>query len=152
MAPSGRLPPRTQECTGDPVATQQQLWLHTAPGALPRLWQAEAGEDRDCFCRQLITCIGNRRALLGPIGAALDRVKRRLGRKRRRVFDALAGSGVVLRFLKAPASYLASNDIEDFAVAGARCFLHNRSTVDMAALQRQRQTQVLERLCLVERH
>ena len=60
------------------------------------------GEDPDYLSRQLITYIGNKRALLGQIGGAVERVKRRLGRDRLRIFDAFSGSGVVSRFFKGP--------------------------------------------------
>jgi adenine-specific DNA-methyltransferase len=94
----------------------------------------DRAEDPEYLSRQLITCIGNKRALLGPISTAIDRVKRRLGKDRLRVLDAFAGSGVVSRFFKAHASFLASNDIEDYAAVSARCFLRNRSTVDLPLL------------------
>lgn len=89
-----------------------------------------AFEDPEYLCRQLITYIGNKRALLGQIGAAVEAVKRRLGKPKLRVFDVFSGSGVVSRYLKAHASYLASNDIEDYAATIVRCYLRNRSTVD----------------------
>jgi len=92
-------------------------------------------EHPDYTSRQLVTCLGNKRALLGPIGVALESVKRRLGRDKLRVLDALAGSGVVSRYLKASASYLASNDLEEYAAVAGRCFLTNRSIVDVVALQ-----------------
>ena len=92
-------------------------------------------EHHDYTSRQLITCLGNKRALLGPVGVALDRVKRRLGRDQLRVFDAFAGSGVVSRYFKASASYLASNDLEEYAAVVGRCFLSNRSRVDEVALR-----------------
>ena len=92
-------------------------------------------EDPDYLCRQLITYIGNKRALLGPIGRAVEAVKQRLNKSRLRMFDAFSGSGVVSLYLKAHASYLASNDIEDYATAIARCHLRNHSTVDFAALR-----------------
>lgn len=91
-------------------------------------------ENPDYLSRQLITYIGNKRSLLGQIGAAVEQVKHRLGREKLRVFDVFAGSGVVSRFLKAHASFLASNDLEDYAAVTARCYLRNRSTVDAAAL------------------
>jgi adenine-specific DNA-methyltransferase len=93
-------------------------------------------EDPDYLSRQLVTCIGNKRALLGPIGSAVERVKRRLGKERLRVFDAFSGSGVVSRFLKAHASLLVSNDLEDYAAVIGRCYLHNWSSVDLAAVSR----------------
>ena len=101
------------------------------------LWADDsAGEDPDYLSRQLITYIGNKRALLGHIGTAVERVKRRLGKDRLRVFDAFSGSGVVSRFFKAHASFLVSNDLEEYAALTARCYLRNRSTVDLAALSR----------------
>ena len=95
---------------------------------------ALAFEDPEYLCRQLITYIGNKRALLGQIGAAVEAVKRRLGKPKLRVFDVFSGSGVVSRYLKAHASYLASNDIEDYAATIARCYLRNHSTVDFPLL------------------
>lgn len=83
---------------------------------------------------QLITCIGNKRALLAPIESALDEIGRRLGGRKLRMLDAFAGSGVVSRLFKGWASYLVSNDIEDYAVAIARCFMSNRSDVDFTRL------------------
>ena len=91
-------------------------------------------EDPDYLCRQLITYIGNKRALLAPIGQAVATVKRRLNKTKLRAFDVFSGSGVVSRYLKAYASHLVSNDMEDYAAATSRCYLRNRSTVDFAAL------------------
>jgi len=99
------------------------------------LWMDDPiAEDSDYLSRQLITYIGNKRALLGHIGTAVNRVKSKLGKDRLRVFDAFSGSGVVSRFLKAHASHLISNDLEDYAAVTARCYLRNRSTVDLARL------------------
>ena len=64
------------------------------------------------------------------------RVKRRLGRDRLRIFDAFAGSGVVSRFFKAHAHSLVSNDFEDYAAVVGRCYLRNRSTVNLARVGR----------------
>lgn len=93
-----------------------------------------SGEDPDYLSKQLITYIGNKRALLGPIGDAVDRARRRLGKDRLRIFDAFAGSGVVSRLFKSRASYLAANDLEEYAAVVGRCYLRNRRDVDMDAL------------------
>lgn len=93
-------------------------------------------ENPDYLSRQLITYIGNKRALLTQIGKAVEQVKRRLGKRRLKVFDAFSGSGVVSRFLKTHASLLVSNDIEDYATLTSRCYLRNRSEVDLAAISR----------------
>jgi adenine-specific DNA-methyltransferase len=91
-------------------------------------------EDPRYLTRQLITYLGNKRRLLGAIGAAVERVKRRLGVSRLQVMDPFCGSGAVSRLFKAHASRLISNDIEDYAAVTARCYLTNRSAVDMPAL------------------
>ena len=46
------------------------------------------------------------------------------------------GSGVVSRFFKAHASLLISNDLESYAAVTGRCYLRNRSTMDLAELAR----------------
>ena len=91
-------------------------------------------EDPDYLTRQIITYIGNKRALLGQIGQVVEGVKRRMGKERLRVFDVFSGSGIVSRYLKAHASMLISNDIEDYASVVGRCYLRNRSAVDLRAL------------------
>ncbi len=91
-------------------------------------------EDSNYLSNQLITYIGNKRALLGQIGKAVTCVKKRTGKEHLRVFDAFSGSGVVSRFLKAHASFIVSNDFEDYAAVIARCYLRNRSSVNFIAL------------------
>jgi adenine-specific DNA-methyltransferase len=106
-------------------------------GRQDSLWADEpSAEDPAYLSRHLITYIGNKRSLLGQIGGAVERVKRRLGKRRLRVFDAFSGSGVVSRFLKAHASLIVSNDLEEYAAVTARCYLWNRSTVDLPAIAR----------------
>ena len=91
-------------------------------------------EDPNYLSNQLITYIGNKRALLGQIGQAVMHVKKRTGKEHLRVFDAFSGSGAVSRFLKAHASFIVSNDFEDYAAVIARCYLRNRSSVDFMTL------------------
>lgn len=111
------------------------------------LWMdAPTTEDPAYLSKQLITYIGNKRALLGHIGVAVERVKQRLGKQRLKFFDAFSGSGVVSRYMKAHASLLVSNDIEDYAATIARCHLRNRSTVDFATLA-EIVAQLNERVC-----
>ena len=93
-------------------------------------------EDPNYLSNQLITYIGNKRALLEQIGKAVMCVKKRTGKEHLRVFDAFSGSGVVSRFLKAHASFLVSNDFEDYAAVISRCYLRNRSSVNFTALSK----------------
>jgi adenine-specific DNA-methyltransferase len=110
---------------------QHLLWSE----AQTSLWdEAPVAEDPRYLTRQLITYIGNKRALLGPIGMAIERVKRRLDKKKLRVADLFSGSGIVSRYLKAHASLIISNDIEDYATVIAHCYLRNRSTVDLQTI------------------
>jgi adenine-specific DNA-methyltransferase len=92
------------------------------------------GEDPEYLSRQLITYIGNKRALLEQIEAAVREVKRSLGKNRIRFFDLFSGSGVVSRLLKAHSSLVVSNDIEPYAAVISRCYLQNRSAVDLDGL------------------
>ncbi len=92
-------------------------------------------EHPDYLSRQLITYIGNKRSLIGHIDKAVSRVKERLGKTRLRIFDAFAGSGVVSRFFKRHADLLLSNDLENFAAVAGRCFLRNRSSVNLERLR-----------------
>lgn len=117
------------------LAHMQVVRLAQSQAVQASLWGNEpVAEDPDYLARQLITYIGNKRALLGQIGAAVERVKSRLGKHRLRIFDAFSGSGVVSRFFKAHASLVVSNDLEDYAAVVGRCYLRNRSEVDVQAL------------------
>ena len=85
--------------------------------------------------QQLITYIGNKRALLDPIESSIVKVRDRLGGRLLRTLDVFSGSGVVSRLLKGHSSYLAANDLEDYAAAVSRCFLANQSEVDWPKVQ-----------------
>ncbi len=83
-------------------------------------------ENPDFLSKQLITYIGNKRALLPFIGKGLERVKTRLGKSRLRCFDVFSGSGVVTRFLKQHSQELYANDLEAYSRVINRCYLTNR--------------------------
>jgi adenine-specific DNA-methyltransferase len=93
-------------------------------------------ENPDYLTKQLLTYIGNKRALLEPIGDAVAIVKSRLGRDNLTCWDAFSGSGVVARFLKAHSSHLIVNDLEDYSAVVNRCHLTNRSEVDLNEMSR----------------
>lgn len=91
-------------------------------------------EEPGFLSEQLITCIGNKRALLNQIGVAVAKVKERIGNSHLRTLDAFSGSGVVSRYFKGHSSVLISNDIEDYACVVGRCYLSNRNEVDLDGL------------------
>lgn len=85
--------------------------------------------------QQIVTYLGNKRALLPFIEKALDHVCEKLGRTRLSLGDLFSGSGIVSRFFKRYASLLVANDLEDYARVINHCFLANRSEVDWEALE-----------------
>jgi D12 class N6 adenine-specific DNA methyltransferase len=87
-------------------------------------------EESAYLSQQLVTYIGNKRAMLGPIEEAIKAVQQRTGRTKLRILDAFSGSGVVSRMLKQHASELIVNDLEDYARCVSECYLANRSGVD----------------------
>jgi adenine-specific DNA-methyltransferase len=93
------------------------------------------GENPAYLSRQLITYIGNKRALLPFIGEALARVTRRLGKDRLSVFDVFSGSGIVSRFFKRYAQKLLVNDLEVYAETVSRCYLHNQTRDGLLRLE-----------------
>ena len=119
------------------MTDQERLLLGSLDCRQVSLWADDpSAEDPDYLSRQLITYIGNKRALLGQVANAVEQVKQRLGKTKLRVLDAFSGSGVVSRLLKAHSSLLISNDLEDYCAVIGRCYLRNRSTVDLPALAR----------------
>lgn len=92
-------------------------------------------ENSDYLTHQIITYIGNKRALLPFIEQGVNRVCTRLSKEQLRVFDVFSGSGVVARSLKSRASLLLVNDIEEYSAIINKCYLSNKSTLDIPLLQ-----------------
>ncbi len=80
-------------------------------------------ENNDYLTKQLITYIGNKRALLDFIGRGVDEARRRLGRETFTFADMFSGSGVVSRYVKRGAGYILSNDLEGYCRTIAMCYL-----------------------------
>ena len=84
---------------------------------------------------QLITYIGNKRSLLDFIGGGVHEVQKRLGRDKLTCLDVFAGSGIVSRYLKQYASAITVNDLENYSCIINRCYLSNKSKIDIEKLQ-----------------
>lgn len=93
-------------------------------------------EEPSYLCEQLITYIGNKRALLPFLEESIRHVCQRAGRQKLACLDLFSGSGVVSRLLKRYASVLYANDLETYARVLNECYLSNRSTVDTRELER----------------
>lgn len=91
-------------------------------------------EDPKYLSNQVVTYIGNKRALLPFIGRAVRLVKERIGKEKLAIFEPFTGSGIVARSLKKHASRLVVNDLEDYTIPLGECYLANRSDVNAKAI------------------
>jgi adenine-specific DNA-methyltransferase len=94
-----------------------------------------ARENTEFLARQLITCIGNKRALLDFIGEGIKKVQKRLGRNRLKIFDVFSGSGIAARYFKRFSDLLIVNDLEKYSAVINQCYLSNRSDLNIALLR-----------------
>jgi adenine-specific DNA-methyltransferase len=95
----------------------------------------EEAENPDFLTRQIITYIGNKRALLRFIARGVDMVRRRLNKTKLSMFDVFSGSGIAARYFKGFAELLLVNDLEKYAELINRCYLSNREELDIPALE-----------------
>lgn len=105
----------------------------------------DSAEDPRYLSEQLITYIGNKRALLGLIAQGVERVQQRLGGRRLSAADLFSGSGIVSRFLKRFSHTLYVNDWEDYARVISACYLHNNSPALQERL-RTRHAELVQRI------
>ena len=87
------------------------------------------------FSSHLITYIGNKRRLLPFLYEGFSKIRDRIGKDKLVVFDGFAGSGASARLLKAFASDLYVNDLENYAETINRAYLANKSEVDLYKLE-----------------
>ena len=97
-------------------------------------------KNKDYLSDDLLTYIGNKRALLSLISSGLAQIKSRLGKPCLSCLDLFSGSGAVSRLMKSHASHLVSNDFEDYTQVVNQCYLANRSDFDEAAYHEARMT------------
>jgi adenine-specific DNA-methyltransferase len=91
-------------------------------------------ENEDYLNKQIITYIGNKRALLPFINDGLNKVLMRLNKQKIKTFDVFSGSGVVARYLKAYSSKIIVNDLEKYSEIINNCYLSNSSEINMQKL------------------
>lgn len=87
--------------------------------------------DDPFFTTQLITYIGNKRGLLPFINKGIEEVKKSLGKKKLITLDGFVGSGATARLLKYHSNELWVNDLEDYCEVLNKCYLSNRSEIDL---------------------
>lgn len=79
------------------------------------------------FSSHLITYIGNKRRLLPFLYKGFSKIRDKMGKDKLVVFDGFVGSGATARLLKAFASEIHVNDLEDYAETVNRAYLANKS-------------------------
>lgn len=82
-------------------------------------------ENQDFLTSQIITYIGNKRALLGDIENELVACKKELGKERCTCLDLFSGSGIAARMMKQHADVLIANDLEQYSYVLNSCYLAN---------------------------
>lgn len=82
------------------------------------------------FTTQLSTYIGNKRGLLPFINQGVQKIKKKLSKKKLITLDGFSGSGSVARLLKYHSNQLWVNDFEDYCEVLNKCYLANKSEID----------------------
>lgn len=94
-----------------------------------------SAENTDFLQEQLITYIGNKRALLPFIEQGVKIVQKQLNKQKLDCIDIFSGSGIVARFLKQYSNTLFVNDLELYSTIINKCYLSNKSQIDEAKLR-----------------
>lgn len=89
-------------------------------------------ENPDFLTSQIITYIGNKRALLGDIEKEIISCKDELGKERCTCLDLFSGSGITARMMKKHADVLIANDLEQYSYMLNSCYLANTHDFDKA--------------------
>ena len=87
-------------------------------------------DDTKYLQSQLITYIGNKRALLDFIGSSVQIVQNSLGRDKLYCLDIFAGSGIVSRYLKQYSAAITANDLEKYSYIINQCYLTDKSKIE----------------------
>ncbi|MBQ0166213.1 MAG: DNA adenine methylase [Treponema sp.] len=90
-------------------------------------------ENPDFLTSQIITYIGNKRALIGDIEKELISCKKELGKERCTCVDLFSGSGIASRMMKKHADVLIANDLEQYSYVLNSCYLTNTCDFDRKA-------------------
>lgn len=93
-------------------------------------------ENPEYLTEQIITYLGNKRALLSFIETAVKEIQNELEKEKLDIVDMFSGSGVVSRFLKKYANSLYSNDLEAYCETINNCYLSNREEIDFKKLEK----------------
>ena len=93
-------------------------------------------EKKEFLTRQLITYIGNKRALLDFIGEVIKKVQERLHKNKLDMFDVFSGSGIIARYFRQFSDLLIVNDLEKYSALINECYLSNEDELDISLLRK----------------
>lgn len=91
-------------------------------------------ENEEYLTEQIITYIGNKRSLLDFIGEGIKVIQKDLKKDKLDIVDIFSGSGIVARYLKQYSNRLITNDLENYSYTLNKCYLSNKSELDMDKL------------------
>ena len=83
-------------------------------------------ENKAFLTNQIITYLGNKRALIGIIEKEVEAISLKLGKEKLVCADLFSGSGIVARMLKRHSSRLIVNDLENYSFVINSCYLTNK--------------------------
>jgi adenine-specific DNA-methyltransferase len=93
-------------------------------------------EKKEYLTQQLITYIGNKRALLGFVGDGIRKVQKKLRKNKLKMFDVFSGSGIIARYFKQFSELLIVNDLEKYSTLINECYLSNRDEINISLLRK----------------
>lgn len=87
-------------------------------------------ENSEYLKKQILTYMGNKRALLDSIGREIHWIRKKSGIDKLICLDLFSGSGIVARYLKQYSSAVYANDLELYSWVINSCYLSNQSEFD----------------------
>ncbi|WP_323053629.1 MULTISPECIES: DNA adenine methylase [unclassified Campylobacter] len=92
-------------------------------------------ENQKFLKEQIITYLGNKRALLGFLEKGFKAAKDELKKEKFSFCDVFSGSGIVARFAKKHSNFIVANDLEEYSKIINLCYLSNENTDTIKELQ-----------------
>jgi len=89
-------------------------------------------ESNEFVFQTMLTCIGNKRKLVGHICDITESLRQRLGKEKLCIMDGFTGSGVVARALTPMCHTMITNDLENYAWLMAKCFLRTPTVIQQS--------------------
>lgn len=110
--------------------TQLLLWSELSGDWASQCDERPQEESREYLSNQILTYLGNKRALLRFLGKGVGIVQKAVGGRPLVFWDAFSGSGIVSRFMKQYSSLVIASDLEQYSEIVNRCYLTNKGNVD----------------------